>query len=195
MTRAGFTLVEVLIALTLFAVIAAAGTAVLSISISNRFSVKSATDRVAAMQRTRALLKADLGQATTRRTRDREGEPRVSALAGATAPGDPILIVARAGWSNAGRAPRPSLQRVEYRVTNGRLERRVSAHLDGSRPGPAQVLMSGVTDVTLTFVRDGRETSAPTPDLVRPLPDAARLTMTVEGYGPMSQLFLIGSGR
>lgn len=195
MRRGGFTLVEVLIALTVFAIIAAAGTTVLSMSIDNRFAIKSATDRVAALQRTRALLKADLGQATSRRTRDRNGEPRVSALAGAATPDDPILMVTRAGWSNAGRAARPSLQRVEYRLVDGRLERRVSAHLDGSRPGPAQVLMSGVADVTLTFVRDGRETSVPTTDLARPLPDAARLTMTVEGYGPVTQLFLIGSGR
>jgi len=194
-TRAGFTLVEVLIALVLFAVISAAGTTVLSMSIDNRYAVKAATDRVASLQRTRAMLKADLGQATTRRTRDRNGEPRASALAGATGAGDPILTVTRSGWSNAGRAARSSLQRVEYRVTDGQLERRVSAHLDGSRPGAPQVLMAGVSDVTLTFVRDGLETAVPTSGLARPLPDAARLTMTVEGYGPVTQLFLIGSGR
>lgn len=195
MNRDGFTLVEVLIALTLFAIIAAAGTAVLSMSINNRFVVKSTTDRVAALQRTRALLKADLGQATTRRTRDRNGEPRVSPIAGAAAPGDPVLMVTRAGWSNSGRASRSSLQRVEYRLVDGRLERRVSVHLDGSRPGAPQVMMVGVTDVTLAFLSEGRETPIPSPDPERPLPEAARLTMTVEGYGTLTQLFLIGGAR
>ena len=29
----------------------------------------------------------------------------------------------------------------------------------------------------------------------RPLPDAVRVSMTVEGYGRIDQLFLVGSGR
>ena len=48
-------------------------------------------------------------------------------------PGDPILVLARAGWSNPNGAPRPSLQRVEYRVVEGRLERRASTLAAGFR--------------------------------------------------------------
>ena len=193
--RPGFTLVEALVALMLFGLIAAAGTAVLSVSIDNRFAVRSATDRTAGLQRTRSLLKADLGQATTRRTRDRNGDPHPVALAGATARGDPVLIVTRAGWSNSGGAGRSSLQRVEYRLVGDRLERRVSPFLDGSRPGPPQLLLSGVTDLTVTFVQDGRETLAPTPGAAGGPPDAVRLEMTLDGYGRLTQLFLIGGGR
>lgn len=80
--RSGFTLVEALVALMLFGLIASAGAAVLSVSVDNRFVVRAATDRTAALQRTRSLLKADLGQATNRRTRDRNGEPHPLALAG-----------------------------------------------------------------------------------------------------------------
>ncbi|MGZ9098392.1 MAG: type II secretion system minor pseudopilin GspJ [Brevundimonas sp.] len=193
--RSGFTLVEALTALALFALIAAAGAAVLATAIDNRFAVRTASDRTAALQRTHALLKADLGQATTRRTRDWSGEPRVLALSGATAPGDPLLVLTRAGRSQAGESGRPSLQRVEYRLIEGRLERRASPYLDGSRPGPPQRLYAGVSAVSLTFLSQGRESASPTPDLARPLPDAVRLTMTLEGYGPVTQLFLIGSGR
>lgn len=195
MVRSGFTLVEALVALMLFGLIAAAGTAVLSVSIDNRFAVRAATDRYAALQRTRSLLKADLGQATDRRTRDRDGEPHPLALAGAEAPGDPVLVVTRAGWSNVGGAGRSSLQRVEYRLVQGRLERRVSPFLDGSRPGPPQQLLAGVTDLAVTFVQDGRETATPTPGPTGRPPDAVRLDLTVEGYGRLTQLFLIGGGR
>lgn len=193
--RSGFTLVEVLVALTLFGLIAAAGAAVLSVAIDNRFAVRSATERVAGLQRTRSLLKADLGQATSRRTRDRNGEPRPLALTGATHPGDPVLIVTRAGWSNAGGAGRSSLQRVEYRLVGDRLERHVSPFLDGSRPGPPQVLLSGVSDLTVAFVEDGRESPVPVPGPTGRPPDAVRLVMTLEGYGRLSQSFLIGGGR
>lgn len=193
--RSGFTLVEALIALMLFGLIAAAGTAVLSVSIDNRFAVRSATDRIAGLQRTRSLLKADLGQATSRRTRDRNGEPHPLALAGATAPGDPILVIVRAGWSNTASAGRSSLQRVEYRLVGDRLERRVSPFLDGSRPGPPQLLLSGVTDLTVTFLQDGRETPIPTPGPTGGPPDAVRLELALDGYSRLTQLFLIGGGR
>ena len=193
--RSGFTLVEALVALTVFALIAGAGAAILSVSIDNRFAVRAASDRTAALQRTRSLLRADLGQATTRRTRDRNGEPQPLALAAAMAPGDPVLILTRAGWSNPGGAGRSSLQRVEYRLVGDRLERRVSAFLDGSRSGPPQVLLSGVTGLTVSFVEDGRETPVPIPGPSGNPPDAVRLGLTLEGYGQIDQLFLIGGGR
>ncbi len=193
--RSGFTLVEALVALMLFGLIAAAGTTVLSVSIDNRFAVRAVTDRTAGLQRTRSLLKADLGQATSRRTRDRNGEPHALALSGATAPGGPVLVVTRAGWSNAGRADRSSLQRVEYSLVEGRLERRASPFLDGSRPGPPQQLLTGVTDMSVTFLQDGRESLTPVPGPSGSGPDAVRLDFTLRGYGRVSQLFLVGGGR
>ncbi|MDP3081764.1 MAG: type II secretion system minor pseudopilin GspJ [Brevundimonas sp.] len=193
--RSGFTLVEALVALMLFALIAAAGTAVLSVSIDNRFAVRSATDRTAGLQRMRSLLKADLGQATGRRTRDRNGEPHPLALTGATVPDGPVLVLTRAGWSNAGGAGRSSLQRVEYSLVGNRLERRISPFLDGSRPGPPQQLLSGVTDLTVTFVQEGRDSPGPTMGPTGSTPDAVRLEFTLAGYGRLSQLFLVGGGR
>lgn len=193
--RSGFTLVEALVALTVFALIAGAGAAILSVSIDNRLAIHSVSERTAALQRMRSLLKADLGQATNRRTRDRNGEPQPIALTGATGPGTPVLTLTRAGWSNPGGLGRSSLQRVEYRLVEDRLERRVSSFLDGSRPGPPQLLLSGVTDLTVSFVEDGRETALPVPGPSGGGPDAVRFGLTLEGYGSIDQLFLIGSGR
>lgn len=192
--RAGFTLVEVLISLLIFALIAAAGAAVLSLSIDNRFAIKAASDRTGDLQRMRSLLKADLGQAAARRSRGPTGRPMPQAMTGPAAPGDPILVLTRAGWSNPGEQPRPSLQRVEYRLVEGRLERRVSSHLDGARPGPPQVLYKGVRDLAVSFLRDGTEAPAFITTPERPLPDAVRLTMTLDGYGRVEQLFLVGGG-
>ena len=50
-SRSGFTLIEVMIALLIFALLAAAGVLVLSQSIDNRFVVKAATDRTASRYR------------------------------------------------------------------------------------------------------------------------------------------------
>lgn len=193
--RPGFTLVEVLIALAIFALLAAAGASVLNVSISNRFAVREATDRIADLQRTRALLRADLGQAAARRTRGPTGRPQQQPIEGSMQPGAPVLVVTRAGWTNPGGQPRASLQRVEYRLVEGRLERRVAARLDGARPGPPQVLYRGVKALTVSFLRDGAEAPAFISSPTRPLPDAVRVVMTLDGYGPVDQLFLVGSPR
>ena len=192
--REGFTLVEVLVSLLIFALIAAAGAAVLGLSIDNRFAVKAASDRTADLQRMRSLLKADLGQAAGRRSRGPTGRPVPQPMSGPAAPGDPVLILTRAGWSNPGGQARPSLQRVEYRLVEEQLERRVSSHLDGARPGPPQVLYRGVRDLTVAFLKDGQEAPAYITTAERPLPDAVRIRMTLDGYGAIEQLFLVGGG-
>jgi len=193
--RDGFTLVEVLISLMIFAMIAAAGATVLGVTIDNRFAVKAASDRVGDLQRMRGLLRADIGQATARRSRGPTGRPTPQPMVGAETLGDPILVLTRAGWSNPGEQARPSLQRVEYRLVENRLERRVSGHLDGARPGPPQILYTGVRDVTVGFVRDGQTAPAFISSSDRPLPDAVSIGMTLDGYGRLDQLFLVGSGR
>ncbi|MDZ4364984.1 type II secretion system minor pseudopilin GspJ [Brevundimonas sp.] len=193
--RAGFTLVEVLIALMIFALIAAAGTGVIAMSIDNRFAVKESTDQTAELQRTRALLKADIGQVVTRRSRGPTGQAEPSALRGGAATGEPLLVLNRSGWSNPGERDRASLQRVEYRLVEDRLERRVFAHMDGARPGPAQVLFRDIEGATVAFVSAGQETPTFTPAQNRPLPDAVRVRLVVRGYGEIEQLFLVGSGR
>jgi general secretion pathway protein J len=193
--RSGFTLVEVMVSLLIFAMLAGAGSAVLSATIDNRFAVKAASDRVGDLQRMRGLLRADLGQATARRSRGPTGRPMSQPIMGAFAPGDPILVLNRAGWSNPGEQARSSLQRVEYRLVENRLERRSSSHLDGARPGPPQVLYRGVSDVTVGFIRDGEAAPAFISSIDRPLPDAVRIGMTIEGYGRIEQLFIVGSGR
>ena len=193
-SHAGFTLVEVLVSLLVFALIAAAGATVLSLSIDNRFAIKAASDRTADLQRMRSLLKADLGQAAARRSRGPTGRPMPLPMGGPAAPGDPVLVLTRAGWTNPGEQPRPSLQRVEYRLAEDRLERRVSTHLDGARPGPPQVLYRGVRDLTVAFIKDGQEAPAYITTSERPLPDAVRVRMTLDGYGPVEQLFLVGGG-
>ncbi|MBD3837082.1 MAG: type II secretion system minor pseudopilin GspJ [Brevundimonas sp.] len=192
--RDGFTLVEVLVALAVFALIAAAGALVLARTIDTRFVVHEHAERIAELQRMRALLKADLAQAAPRRTRAPTGRPLPRALMGQTVPGDPVLTLVRAGWSNPDGAARPSLQRVEYRVVEDRLERRASTYLDGARAGPPQVLYRGVSDVAVTFIQDGSEAPAFLSSRDRPLPQAVRIVMTLDGLGRVDQLFAVSAG-
>ena len=149
--RAGFTLVEVLVALAIFAMIASAGVGLLSFAIDNRLAVRDASERTAAFQRTRALMRADLGQAAPRRVRGADGAPRAAFELG----GEALFAVTRRGWINPGEAPRASMQRVDYRLIDGRLERRVRERLDGARPAEPLTVALSRGEGTVSVIVDG----------------------------------------
>ena len=65
----GFTLIEMLVALMIFGLIAAAGVSVMSFTVDNQELVRGRMEKLADFQRARALLKADLSQAADRRLR------------------------------------------------------------------------------------------------------------------------------
>lgn len=195
MNRAGFTLVEMLTALLVFSLIAAAGTGLLSATLDAREAVGRVSGRAADLSRLRALLQADISQATARRARGPSGRAMPQPMMGAMQAGDPVLILTRAGWTNPAAAARSSLQRVEYHLVDGRLERRSADFVDGARADRVQVLYRGVSRLSVAFLRDGVEAPAFAATTERPLPDAVRVTLTLDGIGEVEQLLLVGSGR
>jgi general secretion pathway protein J len=188
---AGFTLVELLIAILLFALLSAAAAALLSFAVDARGRTGERLDTLAAVTRTRALLAADLGQAAARPWRDDRGTPR-PALVGRE--GDTLLTLVRRGWRNDGSASRSSLQRVEYRLFAGRLERRAWPMVDGAAPYPPAVLLTDVTALDLRFHSAGQWQDRWDPATRDSLPDAVAIDITATGLPPLHQAFLVGPG-
>jgi general secretion pathway protein J len=187
----GFTLVEMLVAILIFGVIAAAGVAVMRSTIDSQAIVRAQVDRHGEFQRLRAVLKADLAQAAPRRTRSTEGLAQSAPFTGGDpATGGPLIALVRRGWENPDGAPRASMQYVEYRLEGRRLERRVRPYLDGAALGEAQVLSEGVEAAHVAFLF--REQWSPAwNEASGALPDAVRLDLTLDGMGgPVTQLFL-----
>jgi general secretion pathway protein J len=184
----GFTLVEMLVALMIFGILAATGVVVMRSTLENQAGVRREVDRLAAFQRLRATLKADLGQAADRRTRGPDGAPAGAAFLGGEATGGaPMLALVRRGWENPDHRPRPSLQYVEYRLTDSRLQRQVRTALDGVPAGEPQVMIEGVEGAELAFY--ARRQWAPV--WMGPgLPEVVRLDLRLKGLGSVSQLFL-----
>ncbi len=193
--RAGFTLTEVPIALTIFALIAAAGTAVMGVSIDSRFAVKAASERLAEVQRMRALLKADVSQAVARPLAG--GDGLVPLRTRATVGADPTLVLAltRTGAGVGLDEDGSGLIGIEYHLVEDRLERRVRPHPDAPGLGVVQVVATGVTVAEASFVSLGVDTPVFEPRIRQTMPDAVRLRLTLETYGSLDQLLLIGSGR
>lgn len=189
----GFTLVEMMVALLVFALLSAAGVAALGFAADNREVVGRRMEALARLQSARALIKSDLEQAADRRTRA-EGGVSTPALTGGAVAGAPLLGFVRRGWDNPDAAPRPSLQYVEYRLVADRLERRVRRALDGASLDEPQVLLEGVEAVEVAFYADGQWAPAWAGTSLRPLPQAVRLDVRTATFGDIRQLVLLPGG-
>jgi general secretion pathway protein J len=189
--EAGFTLVELIIALLIFGMLAAAGVGLLTYSVQAQAVTTQRLEDVAAERRLTAILTNDLAQAIPRISRD---------LIGATEPafrggqGPVILRYVRAGWSNSGDATRSGIQRVEWRIDKGRLERITRPIVDGAANADPIVMADNIERVALRFRNEGVWQSDWTPSDPLELPEAVELTMTRKGEAALTRLFLAGSG-
>lgn len=187
----GFTLVEMLAALFVFGLVSAAGALVMGSTLDGQTAVRSRMDQLGAFQRTRILLKGDLSQLSTRRTRDAAGVQAAGAFIGRQpADGAPFMVLARHGWENPGAAQRPSVQRVDYRLAEGRLERITRGALDGAPAGQPQILLEGVDQLQVSYLYRGAWSPTWTAVPTAELPQAVRLAFRVQGLGRFEQVLL-----
>lgn len=195
--NAGFTLVEMLVALTIFGMLTAGGVALLSFSVTSQDMTDRQLATLSEIRRAGALLTSDLAQAAPRPWRGGGEGPQQPALAGGSTGSDPrILTLVRGGWDNPDQAPRASMQRVEYRFQSNRLIRVGFTHVDGGGAASVTTLIGDVEQVTLRFRdREGNWHSAWRPADPAELPAAVELIVSSARFGPIRQLFLVGSGR
>lgn len=190
--EAGFTLVELLVSLVIFGLLSAAGVLLLSFSVRAQAGATERLDQLAEIRRAGALLTSDLAQAAPRIPRDEAGAVQ-PAFAGSAGQGV-ILTLVRRGWENFDNAPRPSLQKVQYRLSGDRLERTAYRFVDGSAALPAAPVVSGVRTLQLRY-RDRRGEWRDRWNPTRPtdLPVAVEMIIDSQGSGTVRQLFLVGT--
>jgi general secretion pathway protein J len=189
---AGFTLIEVMIALMIFGMIAAAGVALLAFSVRAQGASGAALDDIGAINRLSSILTADLAQAVDRPTRDQNGV-RLPTFTGGSGQ-VPMLRLVRAGWSNIDQSPRATLQKVEYQLTAGGIERVGYPALDGAAPLPAALIVEGVRQAVWRFRYAGAWSDRWEGTPVAALPQAAELTLVRENGATYRMLFLVGTG-
>lgn len=148
---AGFTLVELLVAVLAFALLAAAAYTGLDSLTAATAAQRERAERLADLQRAVATMDADLRQLASRLGRDREGRS-LPALVGR----ETMLIGRRAGRPNPAGLPRSQLQQVRWRETPDGLVRETWAALDTppSQP-PVGVVRFDVAGALRLRYRDG----------------------------------------
>ena len=190
----GFTLVEMLIALALFAVIAGGALMLLRFSVDAEIASRDKTQQIAALRRFLSVWNADLAQAVPRPARDAAGGLHAALEAPVGAPDGVILRLTRGGWSNYDGAPRPSLQRVEYRWQGGKLARAGYPFLDGARPDAAAPLADAASAPVLRFrTKDGNWLARWEPQRSSELPVAIELTFPGPGAQPLRVVAPVGA--
>ena len=189
----GFTLVELVVSLFIFGLLASAGVALLGFSVKAQGAAGERLDEVAAVRRVAAILTADLAQATPRISRAPSGAAEVAFFGSAGGDRDLALAFIRRGWENPEEVPRASLQKVQYRLVEDRLERRVAPMLDGAEPGPPAVIVRGVKSLRLRYRTGGEWRDRWDVTRADAMPRAVEMVLDIAGIGPVRQVFLTGT--
>ena len=192
-SEAGFTLVELLVALAIFALISVAGVMLLRSGSDTQLAVKGRLEDLSRTNRLYNAMEGDLAQAVARPVRDQSGQPVPAFTENDAGTPGALFGFVRAGWSNFDEAPRPGLQRVAYVLEGGALKRLSWPMLDGAAPADAATLVENVSAAQLRY-RDerGEWRSDWTATDANALPRAVELRLTLEGKPEQRMLFLVG---
>lgn len=191
--EAGFTLVEMMVSLLIFGLLAAAGVALLAFSVRAQAATDSKLADIAALNRLGSALSSDLAQAETRATRNQAGDT-LPVFEGATGSGEaPMLRFVRGGWTNIDAAPRSTEQKVEYQLANGVLQRVAYPMLDGAKALEPASILKDVSQITLRYRFDGSWSDRWQSTPEQPLPQALEVRLMRKDGTQFRELFLVGT--
>jgi general secretion pathway protein J len=191
----GFTLLELLVALAIFAVLATTTYAGLVNILSQRAAVEEQAGRLQALQRSHRQLERELAQFAGRGIRDGFGDTQPALQLGGQAPG---LEFTHGGWLNPLGRPRAVLQRVRYVLDQDRLLRFSWQVLDRAQDSEPleQVMLEGVRSLQVRLLDEANEwheqwpPEALLPGQVAPAaPRAAEVVLELDGLGELRWLF------
>ena len=204
----GFTIIEVMIAIFIAAIMFAIGYGAINQALRDRDSINASQARVTEIQRAMRIVAQDFAQIIARPARDTAGTGQLMPAVVAANSDEILLTFTRAGWNNPAGLQRPAEQRVRYRYI-GSDQSLVRDHWLAVDPAlntepRERVLLGRVKSVELRFLdpasRNWRTDWPPTmPNgpvnpaqadqllLIRPL--AIEFTMVLEDWGRVQRVF------
>ena len=153
----GFTLLELMIASIIFAIMAIMAYGGLDNVMDNSEASQQALSRLKQAQHTVTILNRDMNQLVQRDIRDGFGTTQPFLMAGNDV--DNLVEFTRSGRVNPGRLIRSTLQRVAYRFDEDKLVRLQWPQLDRTQEMEAKqsVLIDEVEQVTIRFLDQNNE--------------------------------------
>lgn len=196
--QGGFTLIEMMIAIAIFAILSLGAYQVLQgVLRSDEISTERG-NALKQLQRTMVTVERDFQQMNARNNRNDDELTAMPLQAGKfmfDSDDDGIAFV-RSGWRNPlSQLPRSSLQRVMYRLKDGYLERLSFIYLDpitGEEP-KRQLLLENVESLVFEFYTDKKWSE--TWSNKSALPDGVKMTLTLKRFGEIQRLFMLPKAK
>ncbi|HEY9119321.1 MAG TPA: type II secretion system minor pseudopilin GspJ [Marinobacter sp.] len=193
---------EMLIAVTITAVIGLGVWQVLGNVVASRDRVNEVADQFDSIQRTMLLLERDITQIVNRPGRDIYGDFRPALT---SRENDYALMLTRQGWRNPLGTRRSTMQRVAWEYTGDELRRRYWVSVDQGQEDNSQdiMLLADVTDFAVRFLDDQRNWRDDWPDEASmakmtpgtrpnvPLPLGIEITLEHERFGELVRTFAL----
>jgi len=197
-----FTLVELLVAMAVFAVFAALAYGGLQSVIRQKTISDRSMARLTEVQRAMRTFSTDLEQLNPRPVRNSIGDAQEPALEAGPRAEFPLEMT-RGGWSNPLGTPRATLQRVAYLIQDNKLVRLQWNVLDRTLANEPQRwdLLTGVKRMGVRFLDPERQWHDEWPpegldDLTRLRlePVAAEITLELNDWGTITRLLEVPTG-
>lgn len=194
-SQAGFTLLEVLVAIAVFAMLSLSAYQVMNgVQISDQQS-REHNDRLQQIQRAVVMMDNDFRQIVARRTRSQgeasSGKLLLSGEYLLDSSSDGIMFT-RAGWQNPQQMfPRGENVRVGYRIVNDTLERvwfRYPDTVVGAEP-LVRPILTDVTKLEVRFYQDKKWLESWEQDST--LPQGVRIRLTLEDFGEIERVYML----
>lgn len=178
----GFTLIEIMLALLIFAIIAVITSSVMVTVFKSRDTVNQQMQRLAQLQLTVTLLQRDFTQAVLRSTLNNQGVLQPGFI------GDIKQVsFTSMGYHNPeAREPQSQLQKIEYLLQNGNLIRRTWAQLDQAPQSQAsdRILLPHVNSLELNYLSQQQQVLAFWNSQAQSrLPKAIRISLNLPDWG------------
>jgi general secretion pathway protein J len=195
----GFTLIEVLVALAIFGILAAIAYGTLSQTLSNAEVLTERMQRLQSLQRTMRYLSEDFMQLAPRPVREDLGDNLGPALH-TDVQSDFAVELTHGGWSNPAALPRGTLQRVAYRLEENELVRYHWTALDRtlSNEPAGRALLDEVESIVFRFMQENGDWTEEWPPENRPgilglrqRPRAVEIVLTLTDTTEVSRLLEI----
>lgn len=150
-SQRGFTLLEVLIAITITALIGIGASQILSSAIRTNEQTQQRLQELQSLQKAMLLIARDFQQLISRSIRDGFGDYQPALISGNE---DYLLEFSRTGWRNPLADPRSDLQRVAYSLRDGTLIRHYWDVLDRGQDSEAVewVMLSDVEEFSVKYM-------------------------------------------
>ena len=196
----GFTLIEVLVASSIFSIVSIAAFAGFQVINKTKAQQEYALNQLTELERTFLIMSQDISQMIPRAISDELGGVRrpieVSNYSGT------VLEFSRAGWVNPAPESLPTrseIQRVAYTAIDGKLQRTTWYQLDRMIEG-TEIKRTLLTDVDalrwrfLDSAREWQDSWPPTdadPDAPFPMPVAVQATVEHSKLGDLTRLYVV----